>query len=408
MKGIFIIVFSFISSIALAESFGDLVLKFDNHDLLKSQLSKFKAMQEKARQSGSWGDPKLNVSAMNFPKNSLAQDESMMTGIQVGLSQKLSLSGKYGKLRESGLESAKTQESQALQLRREFVKGLWEISIQKDRLVKELKVLKENYDWIKNNLKITKRLYSTGKVPQQAVLDIQIRKSELGSLIEQNKYSQESLKHQLSVLLSSEEVIDIDLSTIDWKKLDNWKNSSDKHDYKKQTLKHNLQASDLKVSARNRNYLPDITFGISYTKRNDLDGIGDFVGASISIPIPTSDLRYAAKKEAVHKRMEAEKSYRNYLNTKPNLLKKMEFEIKDVNNQLSILQKETLKFAKSSRDITAKSYSRGGADYLELLRSELQYQHQLMKQINLIANLKNKKINYLYIKGSDLSAGGKK
>ena len=77
----------------------------------------------------------------------------------------------------------------------------------------------------------------------------------------------------------------------------------------------------------------------------------------------------------------------------------------DVSNQLQVLQKETLKYSKSSRDVTAKSYSRGGAVYVELLRSELQYQNQLIKEINLIANLKTKKINYLFVNGSSLRTG---
>ena len=247
MKGIFIILHLIISSYTFAESFEELSQKLEGHDLLKSKLYEVQAMQEEARQSGSWGDPKLSVSAMNFPQDSLSQNESMMTGVQFGISQKLSISGKYGKLKESGFQKAETYKAQAKQLKREFLKGLWEISIQKERLVNEYKVLKENFEWVKNNLKITKRLYSTGKVPQQAVLDIQIRKSELASLIEQNKYAQESLKHQLSVLLSSDKVLDVQLETIPWKSLDLWKESTDEHDYRKVALKHNLRANDLKV-----------------------------------------------------------------------------------------------------------------------------------------------------------------
>lgn len=401
MKGILLFIF-ITNSVCFAASFEELAQRVEKHDLLEGELDKVKSLEESARKSGSFGDPMFKVAALNFPQDSLDQNESMMTGIQFGLSQKLSLSGKYGKLRDSGLEKAKTYKARTLQLKREFIKRLWEVGIQKERLIKEYQVLKENYDWISNNLKISKRLYSTGKVPQQAVLDIQIRRSELSSLIEKNKYAQNSLKHQLSVLLSSEKVLDIDINTVPWEILEAWKSASDQEDFQKKALKHQLDASDLKVSAQNRNYLPDITLGVSYTKRNDVDDIGDFVGASISFPLPTSDTRYAAKSEAVYEKMHAQKNLKNYLNTKPNLLKQMEFEILDLTNQLVVLEKQTLKFAKSSRDITAKSYSRGGADYIELLRAELQYQNQLLKEINLIANLKTKKINYLFIKGSNL------
>ena len=292
--------------------------------------------------------------------------------------------------------------AQAGQLKREFTKALWELSAHKEKLVQERIVLKENLDWIENNLKITNRLYSTGKVPQQAVLDIQIRKSELASLIEQNRYAIESVKYQIAALLDFKKPVELNLKTVPWGTLNKWKTALSDEDYREQAIKQELQASDLKLPAQNRNIIPDVTVGISYTKRNNIDGLGDFVGASISIPLPSSDKRYAQKREAVQEKLSAEKRYRHYLNTKPNTLKEIELQILDLENQLMILKKQTIKFAKSSRDVTAKSYSRGGADYLELLRAELQYQNQLMKEITLIAKVKTKKIEYLYINGSKL------
>ena len=388
-----------------AETFSELMGSLEQHDLVRSELNKAKSMLQKARKAGSWGDPKLSVSAMNFPKDSLSQNETMMTGIRFGLAQKVSFTGKFGKLRESGEENSKSQLADTNQLKREFAKMIWAFGIEKEKLVKELKILKENLSWIKANLKVTKRLYSTGKVPQQAVLDMQIRQSELKAQIDQNQFEQDSLKHQLTALLSSNKKLDIEYETIPWEHLSNWNIANEDNDFKQKSLEHKLRASDLKVSAQNRNLFPDVTLGVSYTKRNDIDGIGDFVGASITIPIPTSSSRYADRKDAIFQKVAAEKKYRNYLLTKSSNLNKMDNDIKDVSNQLKILQRETLKFAKSSRDVTAKSYSRGGSDYLELLRSELQYQNQLLKEVNLIANLKNKKLNYLFFQGDDLKVG---
>ena len=74
----------------------------------------------------------------------------------------------------------------------------------------------------------------------------------------------------------------------------------------------------------------------------------------------------------------------------------------NIEKQLEILRQETLKFARSSRTITAKSYSRGGSDYVELLRSELQYQKQLLNEVDLVSSLKNYKLNYLFLKGDNL------
>lgn len=42
----------------------------------------------------SWGDPKFGVAARNFPKETLANDESSMTGIEYYLSQNIPLTTK--------------------------------------------------------------------------------------------------------------------------------------------------------------------------------------------------------------------------------------------------------------------------------------------------------------------------
>ena len=406
MKGIFLFLLFIFNFNVQAESFNELLLRLNEHDLLKSAIEKASSLEENARSLGSWGDPNVSIAALNFPADSLKQNESMMTGIQFSLSQKISLSGKYGAIEESQLAAARGQINEVSHLKRTFIKKLWELSIFNEKLINEHKVLLENYDWIDNNLKVTKRLYSTGKVPQQAVLDIQIRKSELKTQIDQNSFTQESLKYQFRVLLNSKDNIELDLSSVPWKLLDDWKRGNEDNDYKEKSLKSNVENYGFKLSAHKKDLFPDLTLGFSYTKRNDIDGVGDFVGVKISFPIPTSSKKYATKNEMAYLKAEAERKYRHYQNIKPNLLNIIESEIEDANNRLETLQKESLRYSKSSRDITAKSYSRGGAEYLELLRAELQYQEQRMKEISLIAVLKERKVNYLFLKGSLLALGG--
>jgi cobalt-zinc-cadmium efflux system outer membrane protein len=406
MKGIFtIILFIFTTSPVFAESFEGLIGMLEKHNLVQSELNKAKFLHQEARKSGSWGDPRFSVGAVNIPKSTYSKNISMMSGIKFGLSQEISLSGKFTKLRESGEENSRATIADSNQLKREFTKMIWSVAIEKEKLLKEEKILKENLAWIKSMLRVSKKLYANGKVPQQAVLDIQIRKSELRAQIARNKFAVNSLLNSLSEFLSSNEDLDIDLKSIPWGHLEKWDSSSDDFDYKKIALEHKLRSSDLRVSANKRNLVPDLTFALSYTKRNNIDGLGDFVGATISFPLPTSSNKYASKKSATYQKGMAERKYRNYIVSKPRKLKQLENNIQDELNQLSILQKETLKYSKSSRDITAKSYSRGGADYLELLRSEFQYQSQRINEINLNANLKHKKVNYLFVKGDRLVLG---
>ena len=407
-KGVISVFLVLISFGIKAKDFKELILEIQNNEFLQAQFEQANAFKAKAQADGSFGDPKLSIAAINLPQSSLSHNESMMTGYQFTLSQNLSLSGKYGKLEEAVNSQAKSVKASAKQLKREYEALLWNYMIKFEELESEKKIILDNLDWVSNYLKISKRLYSTGKVPQQAVLDIQIRLSEQKSLLEQNKYNEKALRARLSTLLSYEKNLDVHLNTVPWRHLDSWNNLKSDSDYKLEALKEKLKASELKVSAMSRNYIPDITIGLSYTKRNQIDGLGDFVGASITIPLPSSDKRYAAKNETVASKRKSEFEYKHYLKTKPNSLREYKFEIENYISQLNILENESIKFAKSSRDVIAKSYSRGAADYLELLRAELQYQKQLLKKIILNSQLKTKKVQYLLVKGSELTPWSQK
>lgn len=406
MQGIFLSSLIFlISHAAHSTDFMQLVESLDKHKLIQASSDSSQAMKAKAAREGSFGDPVLSVSAMNFPRESLSMDESMMTGVQFGLSQKISLSGTYGKLKESGLAAANSQALRSQQLKREYIKELWLYAIRKELVASELEVLAQNLDWIQNNLKVTNRLYSTGKVSQEALLEVQMRRSELISLLEKKDFQLKSIAFQLSELLGKSAPTDLNLKSVPWKILEKWKLASQDQDYRLKSLEEEMKSQELKLSASRRSFVPDITFGINYTKRNDLDGVGDFVGAHIAIPLPSSDVKYSAKKEAAFEQMRARRTFRHYSLAKSASLKTMELDIEQTLAEQERLKSEGIKFAQSSRDISAKSYARGEADYAQLLRAQLQYQNQLLKKLNLAARLKELKINYLFVKGADLTYG---
>tara|TARA_Y100000768_G_C23991353_1_gene693734 strand:+ start:15392 stop:16087 length:696 start_codon:yes stop_codon:yes gene_type:complete len=221
--------------------------------------------------------------------------------------------------------------------------------------------------------------------------------------IAEKNYALDQLYYQLGYLLNKNEKKQLAMDSIPWLVLDQWKNEEDNNDFQQKSLEHKLKASDLAVSAQKRDLIPDITLGLTYTKRNDIDGLGDFVGASVSFPIPTSSKKYASKKSAVATKAMSEAKLRHYKLNKSTTLARLNVQIKDLNNQLKVLDNEVLKFAQSSRNIVSRSYARGGTDYLELLRSELQYQNQRLKKTALTAAIKNQKLNYLYLNGGKLA-----
>lgn len=83
-----LLVFSFRSE---AITFSEAIKKLEKHESFDTVMSKSRALSEEAELKGSWGDPKIKMAAKNFPKNNLKDDQTSMTGVEFGVSQKIAL-----------------------------------------------------------------------------------------------------------------------------------------------------------------------------------------------------------------------------------------------------------------------------------------------------------------------------
>ena len=398
MMKYFVVLFFISSMEAKAITFEKAIKALQSHESVDSVRFKSKALSEEAELKGSWGDPKFKIAAKNFPKDSLKDDQTPMTGIEFGVSQKIALTTKYGNIEDAFKSLSNAYQFEADDKKEALTKAFWEILIIKRKVSEELEILKENNTWISKILKVSKRLYSTGKTSQQALLDIQIRKSEIESELNNKKYELSQIDDRLKYLIGT---ADIKTASIPWKSL---KTSSDKlKDNKELSLKEKLKAKDLALSASKKNYVPDLTVSLGYTKRSDIDGNGDFVGAAISFPLPFSGEKYSKHGQAVQEKYMAVKNFENYKRQKNRDISVLHKEIEKLLGELSILKEKTIKFARNSREITAKSYGLGNSTYVELLQSELKLQKILMNKVMLEAKRDIKRATLKYVKGEPLN-----
>jgi outer membrane protein TolC len=381
-----------------AITFDEAIKILHSHESIEAIAFKSKALSEEAELKSSWGDPKFKVAAKNFPKDSLKDDETPMTGIEFGFSQKLALTTKYGNIEDAFKSLSKAYLFEAKDKKQALTKGLWEIVILKRKIKEELSILNENYIWISKILKISKRLYSTGDTSQQALLDIQIRKSEIESEINNKKYELAQMDDRLVYLIGNSQIKE---GSIPWNYL--MTDSKDIKDNKEFSFKEKLNAKKFSLNASKLNYVPDITFSLGYTKRSNIDDKGDFIGAAISFPLPFSGEKYSKKGKAVHEKYMAVKNYENYKKKKSRDISIINKEIEKLLSELNVLKEKTIKYARNSREITAKSYSLGNSTYVELLQSELKLQKILMHKVMLEAKRDIKKITLKYIKGEPLN-----
>ena len=88
-------------SLSYGFTFTDAIKKIDSHESVDALKNMALAIREEGGSRGSWGDPTFKIAAKNLPKDSLARDETPMSGIEFGISQKIALTTKYGNIQDS-------------------------------------------------------------------------------------------------------------------------------------------------------------------------------------------------------------------------------------------------------------------------------------------------------------------
>jgi cobalt-zinc-cadmium efflux system outer membrane protein len=393
------LILSFIFNIsAFGNTFSNAVKNLEKHDAVVAIKEGSLSMTELAKGKGSWGDPRFKIAAKNFPKNSLNDNETPMTGIEIGVSQKLALSTKYGNMEKAYLQFSQVKKYESVGKKEALVRYLWMILIDSQKYHEEINTFKDSFGWINKILKVSKKLYENGKISQQALLDIQIRQSEIEIALNNKQSELKQQYAQLQYLIGNSN--EIQRETIPWGILEN--KEGQVKDVKELSLQSSLLASEHLVKAKKLAYIPDVTVTLGYTKRSNIDNRGDFVSASLSFPLPFSDSTSSGHQKAAHDKAQAQRVLANYRLEKESQRLKLLIEIDKVSNELNILENKTIKFAENSRLITSKSYGLGGSTYLELLQSELKLQNLLLKRSSLNALLLKKRVSYKYLLGEKL------
>lgn len=387
-------------SLLQAETFDWFEKQIDSHEMVQMLDSKAKAMDEMGQAQGSWGDPMVKISANNFPKDSLRRDETPMTGIQYGLSQKISVTTKYGNLKKSYQALSESIQMEKEQRKRIFKAELWKQAINLRKIDEDLTIMNENLRWVEKMIKVSKKLYSNGKLAQQGLLEIQIRKNNIETKVIEIESKKKEIESLLGYLAGIEESKSLDLKTVPWKNLENGKNELT--DYQEKKLEKELKASEYQLKSSRLNFVPDLTVGVAYTKRSNIDNKGDFVGASVSFPLPFSGKKYAHNSNAVYQKTAKERAFRNYKLKKRSILTEIAFKKERYLKELDILKNKTLNFAKSARDVISRSYRLGNASYVELLNAEINLQNYLLKKTELESTLDKLKIEEALLSGGKI------
>lgn len=362
--------------------FNEAQKRVSSHELVQSMQTQAKMIESKADIDGAWGDPVLSVGANNLPvEHNFKRDVTPMSGIAFGVAQKIPLGPKLSQKKEATKLRAKKGRVDSKLLEQRLVSKLWMNLIATRRVGRDLKYLNENEGWLDSMVKVSKKLYSNGKVTQQALLDIQIRHNQVRSELSQKRADLESLLLEQKFLLGGEDTVA--LGTVPWEFLARVTKTTD---LKEESLQFSADSAQLEQSASRWARIPEITVGLNYIKRENIDGKGDFASLMVSFPIPIGDTRSASESVATNQWLSAQSELKSYQREKVSTLGVLASTLKSLKEQQQ-LAKSSLSFARTARETSAKSYRLGAISYFDLLQAELRQQELEFKVNELEAKI---------------------
>ena len=277
------------------------------------------AVQHEGVQRSAWSEPVIKLSAKNLSQAWFTGKTTPMSGFDVGVMQKIPLTGRYQHIHKAFVAAEQGMEAQAENHKRELLRSLWQILITERRLSVEHKILQENRVWLRKTLKVAEQLYTNGKSTRRAVLDIQIREAEVRTALSNKAQARHEQLAKLQYLTGQR--TEIDPASIPWQLLDSTASGNGAQDYKEQALQHAVQAKRTQAQAQRSARIPDLTLAAAY--RPNFDGHGNFFTFSLSLPLPLTANRRAAYAKSLQAQQQAElqlDTYRSFRNSELDFL----------------------------------------------------------------------------------------
>ncbi len=337
-----------------------------------------------ARSSGSLPDPQLSVALSNLPKGSLSLSETPMSGIAIGLSQRIPWPGKLGAKRRLAELEADIFQLEMRGIRDNVIRAITTAYYHYVYGVEAERILAQNVSLVEAMAEVARVNYENGIGTAQDLLRARTTLAKLENRIAEAQQMQTSSLVQIGELTDNPATVSTELAVVlpDMTLL----GSVEMHLAAAFSENPKLVQADIRTdqaSARKplakAAYWPDIMLGLEYRVRDNsllmdpVDG-RDFLSAKVSLSLP---LWFSGKQKnntrAADAALQASRSQR--LATECRL----EYEIRDSHQTLSRLaenfhryDREIIPLAEAAVESADISYRVGQLDFMHLLSAQLE------------------------------------
>jgi cobalt-zinc-cadmium efflux system outer membrane protein len=345
-----------------------------NPDLAAAR-SRWQQFTYQAPQVGSLQDPELSFTFSSYPNDTLASDETPMTGNELRLAQKFPFPGKLAGRADLSREQARWFEAvyrdQHYLVARKVKDAWYRLNFNQQAI----KVTERNLALVDDIVRLAEVRYETGSGLQQDVLKAQVKRSQFMERLMSLRQQQAVIQAELNRLTNRTSHVtfelpgDLDLVKTD-KSLEDFKQAAAEQRPMNDAYQSLIRRYGYQGQLADLDDYPDVTLFASWRYRdNNLpDGGTDFISAGVSINLPIyRDKRRAAKAEAREAEHMAERQAQEFRNSVVESIQNAYARMEETRQQADLYRMGIIPQTSQSFHSALSSYQVGKLEFISLL-----------------------------------------
>ncbi len=348
---------------------------------LRSFQERIHAYEQRPSQTGSLDDPMLKLSIANLPVDSFRFDREAMTQKQISLTQKFPFPGKLGLKEDIANKEIEAAQEEYNEKKNSLIMQVKVLCNELLFLKKAIDITNENRSLLSELIRTAETKYAVGQGAQQEIVQAQIKLSyiikQMILLEQREKTAAARLQTLLNRPLQDRLNISGELTqTSAAFNFDDLQKTAETSNPALILMKHKIDQARLSLTLTEKEYYPDMEFGVSYGQRDDSDTAErpDFFSASIAFNIPlwykNKENRKVLEEKADERRaIEQYRAMKNDINFQ---LSRIKAELDMYRQEIEISKTGLIPQSVLSFESAMSGYEVDKLDFLTLINDQIQ------------------------------------
>jgi outer membrane protein TolC len=369
-----------------------------NNPDLRSFENRIEAYEQRPSQERALDDPRLKLAFLNLPADSFRFDQEAMTQKYIQVMQKIPYPGKRdlkGDIAEKDIAIATAEFDEKKNSLIRQINVMYNTLLFLDMA---LKVTGDTRTLLAEFIKTAETGYAAGKGGQQDILKARMELSRIIKRMIALEQKRESTTAYMNTLLSRplqnefHVTGDLDQTPLVFT-FEELKKIAEENRPVLRGIRQKIEQSRLAIDLAEKEYYPDMDFGMSYGQRDDsaTDDRPDFISASVTINIPlwykTKERRKVSEKKAQQR--QAEEQFNSLRNSIDYRLKELLSEIDMHHQDIELIKTGFIPQSTLSFESAMSGYRVNKVDFLTLINNQINLYNYKIDYYRAIADREN-------------------